>query len=203
MLCVDVGVPNQYVWENEVIQIISHFYLTKHPVPIPYPHLYLTKPPVPYFTSPNPLYPTSLHQTHCTLLYLTKPPVPIFTSPNPLYPSSPHQTPCTLLYLTKPPCTHLHPTDPSYVLVSWDYLGLSFPAGGEGAGGKGRSKKWQEYLEMPGPADVLHLKKEIGQPLISHHAPERPLNSARDTLEIHGTHKPTRVRSLPYPCICG
>ena len=25
---------------------------------------------------------------------------------------------------------------------------------------------------MPGPADVLHLKKEIGQPSISHHAPE-------------------------------
>ena len=37
---------------------------------------------------------------------------------------------------------------------------------------------------MPGPADVLHLKKEIGQPVISHHAPERSLNRARDTIEI-------------------
>lgn len=32
--------------------------------------------------------------------------------------------------------------------------------GGEGAGGKGRSKKWQEYLELPTPHEVLPLKRE-------------------------------------------
>ena len=36
-------------------------------------------------------------------------------------------------------------------------------AGGEGAGGKGRSKKWQEYLELPTPHEALPLKKEIGK----------------------------------------
>ena len=36
-------------------------------------------------------------------------------------------------------------------------------AGGEGAGGKGRSKKWQEYLELPTPHEVLPLKKETGK----------------------------------------
>lgn len=35
--------------------------------------------------------------------------------------------------------------------------------GGEGAGGKGRSKKWQEYLELPTPHEALPLKRETGE----------------------------------------